>query len=70
MLWFHSVPSSCTAGNVTLVDGMSGMEGRVEMCRGGVWGAIYDSSGWSFNDAQVICQQLGHPSNCELVSFT
>jgi len=45
------------------------MEGRVEMCRGGVWGAIYDS-GWDFNDAQVTCQQLGYPSNCELASFS
>jgi len=63
------VPSSCTTGAVTLMDGRSGMEGRVEMCRGGVWGAIHDS-GWDFNDAQVTCQQLGYPSNCELASFS
>jgi len=56
------VPSSCTTGNITLVDGRSGMEGRVEMCRGGVWGAIYDGR-WDFNDAQATCQQLGYPSN-------
>ena len=37
------------------------MEGRVEVCRGGVWGAVYDS-GWNFNDAQVTCRQLGYPS--------
>ena len=43
------------------------MEGRVEVCRGGVWGAVYDS-GWDFNDAQVTCRQLGYPSDCELVS--
>ena len=42
------------------------MEGRVEVCRGGVWGAVY--SGWNFNDAQVTCRQLGYPSDCELVS--
>ena len=63
-----SVPSSCTAGNLTLVDGDSEMEGRVEVCRGGVWGAVYDYSGWNFNDAQVTCRQLGYPSECELVS--
>ena len=40
------------------------MEGRVEVCRGGVWGAVYDS-GWNFNDAQVTCRQLGYPSECE-----
>ena len=42
------------------------MEGRVEMCRGGVWGAVY---GWDFNGAQITCQQLGYPSNCELAIF-
>ena len=52
---------------VTLVDGDSEMEGRVEVCRGGVWGAVYDSTGWNFNDAQVTCRQLGYPSECELV---
>ena len=44
------------------------MEGRVEVCRGGVWGAVYDYSGWNFNDAQVTCRQLGYPSECELQS--
>ena len=43
------------------------MEGRVEVCRGGVWGAVYDG-GWNFNDARVTCRQLGYPSECELVS--
>jgi len=63
------VPSSCTTGAITLVDGRSGMEGRVELCRGGVWGAVYDRE-WDFNDAQVTCQQLGYPFNCELASFS
>ena len=63
-----SAPSSCTAGNVRLVDGDSEMEGRVEVCRSGVWGAVSDYSGWNFNDAQVTCRQLGYPSECELVS--
>ena len=62
-----SVPSSCTTGNINLGNGDSEMEGRVEVCRGGVWGAVYDSTGWNFNDAQVTCRQLGYPSECELV---
>ena len=45
------------------------MEGRVEVCRGRVWGAVYDSV-WSFNDAQVTCRQLGYPSECELANYT
>ena len=66
-LWygFISVPSSCATGDVRLVDGGSEMEGRVEMCRGGVWGAVYDYSGWNYNDVKVICRQLGYPSECE-----
>ena len=49
------------------------MEGRVEVCRSGVWGAVSDYNGWNFNgwnfnDAQVTCRQLGYPSECELVS--
>ena len=62
------VPSSCTTGTITLMDGRSGMEGRVEMCRGGVWGAVYDYGGWDFNDAQITCKQLGYPSNCKLAN--
>ena len=29
---------------------------------------IYDSTGWSFSDAQVTCRQRGYPSECELAS--
>ena len=58
-----SVPSSCVTDDVTLVDGGSQMEGRVEVCRGGVWGAVYGA--WNYNTAQVICRQLGFPSECE-----
>ena len=68
VLFISTGPSSCTAGTVTLMDGRSGMEGRVEMCRGGVWGAVY--GGWDFNDAKITCKQLGYPSNCELASFS
>jgi len=67
-VFFILVSSSCTAGNITLMNGRCGMEGRVEMCRDGVWGAVYGYRGWDFNAAQVTCQQLGYPSNCELAS--
>jgi len=68
VLFISTVPSSCTAGTITLMDGRSRMEGRVEMCRGGVWGALYDYGGWDFSDAKITCKQLGYPSNCKLAS--
>jgi len=44
MYHFHITElSSCTTGDVRLVDGDSEMEERVEVCGNGVWGAVYDS---------------------------
>ena len=42
--YFHITGmSSCTIGDFRLVDGDSEMEGIVEVCSNGVWGAVYDS---------------------------
>ena len=62
------VPSNCTNGDVRLVDGGNEMEGRVEICRGGVWGAITELS-WDHPDAEVTCRQLGYPSECECMQL-
>jgi hypothetical protein len=35
------------------------MEGRVEICINETWSTICDN-GWSINDANVVCQQLGY----------
>ena len=45
-----------------LVDGGSELEGRVEICFGGIWGTICNSShvGVEFDElAAVVCRQLG-----------
>ena len=37
--------------------------GRVEVCVGGVWGAVCGESAsalWSLKNAQVVCKQLGY----------
>ena len=60
--------SSCTTGDIRLIDGNSSLEGRVEICNQGLWGAIaitYQS--WDTNDAMVVCKQLGYPWECELL---
>ena len=59
-------PSSCTEGDVRLVNGNSSLEGRVEVCSQGLWGAITNRY-WDENGAVVVCKQLGYPWECELL---
>ena len=48
----------CDYGAIRLRGGDTGIEGRVEICIGNVWGTVCDDS-WSENDARVVCRQLG-----------
>ena len=48
----------CYEGDVRLVDGATGLEGRLEICRNNVWGTVCHNR-WDHNDARVVCQQLG-----------
>ena len=58
--------STCNTGDIRLVDGNSTLEGRVELCTQGLWGAI-TTSRWDSNDAKVVCRQLGLPWECEFM---
>ena len=51
----------CIDGDVRLVDGSSGAEGRVEFCYNGQWTRVCDWHSWNINDARVVCRQLGFP---------
>ena len=52
--------AECVEGNVKIIGGLNETEGRVEVCLGGSWGGICEDS-WTYEDAQVVCKQLGYP---------
>lgn len=52
---------TCTVGSIRLVNGNSSLEGRVEVCSGGLWGTVCDDF-WSDIDSRVVCRQLGYTS--------
>lgn len=60
-----SVRCGCTNGDVSLFGGGGAHEGRVHVCLNRVWGTICDS-GWSSNDARVVCRQLAYSTTGEL----
>ncbi len=66
LLCRHVEYSGCTSGDVRLADGKQDLEGRVELCQYGVWGAVIADYDWTVEEAMVTCRQLGFPSECEL----
>ena len=59
---------NCKLGDIRLVDGNSAMEGRVEVCFGGIWGTIC-ADNWDNSEAGVICYQLFNSTYGELFSL-
>ena len=52
----------CINGSVRLVDGSNPNEGRVEVCKSGVWGTVCNGfGGFGTAEARVICRHLNLP---------
>ena len=63
VFYFYTVSSrnQCSYGNVRLVNGTASNEGVVEVCIDLNWGTVCADNNWGFNDASVVCRQLGYP---------
>ena len=59
-----SAAANCLHGELRLAGGrgrFADMEGRVEICINNAWGTVCDTR-FNSEAAQVVCRQLGHPS--------
>ena len=52
-------PVNCKTGNIRLVNGTEGYEGRLEVCINQVWGTVCNR-GWGSTEIKVACRQLGY----------
>ena len=47
---------------IRLMEGESEWEGRLEVCIGQRWGTV-TSDGWTVNNTQVVCRDLGYDND-------
>lgn len=59
VLIFSVDMTTCSDGDVRLVNGSNAMEGRVEICYNNVFSNTICDDFWDELEAQVVCRQLG-----------
>ncbi len=62
---YFTESSSCSDGDVRLVNGSKTQEGRLEVCSNNLWGTVC-GDGFNKIDGYVICKELGLGSSGEL----
>ena len=55
---------TCVNGAIHLIGGLVPTEGIVQICVGGRWRELC-YSGWGYQEAFVVCRQLGLPATSE-----
>ena len=58
----YKLGTSCTNGDVRLVNGTSKFNGRVEYCFEGEWAPLCSLSTYA---ASLLCKQMGFTSTCK-----
>ena len=61
MIYLSTVATNCTDDSVRLAGGLDSNEGRVEVCVEGRWTGVCGYN-WNYQDAFVVCRQLGYPA--------
>ena len=59
LLHSFTFQTACSQGDIRLVAGSAGNEGRVEVCNQNQWGSVCDM-GWDLSDAMVACRHAGY----------
>lgn len=54
----YKLKSLYYAGELRFVGGACQLQGRIEIFHSGIWGTVCDN-GFGYNDAVVVCRQLG-----------